>query len=256
MGQGLGTGSALEAREGRQDQPDALAPLRAGRRRGLREDDQCLQAGDRRRRRRDERIVRGHSAESIHRREHGLRPRHGVGPLFAAAPVPGEVHGSDRRRELSRQEVRRLDAVGRGLRQVRQQVDRHPDRDHGRPHELPHLLHGEGGLQGISRRTRPASSNCAARSKRTIRRPASHSATPRATPTPGCTGRSGRTAATSSTRTTRSSSTRPRPRKPSSSSSSSTRRSSRAPHRGTTRRTTRSSSPAISTSRRTASRST
>ena len=28
LGEGLGAGRALEAREGRQDQPDALAPLR------------------------------------------------------------------------------------------------------------------------------------------------------------------------------------------------------------------------------------
>ncbi len=43
----------------------------------------------------------------------GSGPRHGVGPLFAAAPVPAEVHGPDRRRQLSRQEVRRLGAGGR-----------------------------------------------------------------------------------------------------------------------------------------------
>ena len=43
LGEGLGAGRAVEAREGRQDQPDALAPLRGGRRRGLREDDRRLQ---------------------------------------------------------------------------------------------------------------------------------------------------------------------------------------------------------------------
>ena len=149
LGQGLGAGRALEARERRQDQPDALAPLRGGRRRGLREDDQRLQAGDRRRRRGDQRVVRGHPAEGLGCRQHRPGPRHGVGPLFAAAPVPGEVHGHDRRRQLPRQEVRRLGAGGGGLRQVRQQVDRHSGRDHRRPDELPHLLDGEGRLQGI-----------------------------------------------------------------------------------------------------------
>ena len=39
--------------------------------------------------------------------------------------------------------------VGRDLRQVGRQVDRHPGRDHRRPDELPHLVDGEGGLQGI-----------------------------------------------------------------------------------------------------------
>ena len=45
-------------------------------------------------------------------RQHRPGPRHVLGSLFAAAPVPAEVRRSHRRRRLSRQEVRRLGAVG------------------------------------------------------------------------------------------------------------------------------------------------
>jgi len=62
-----------------------------------------------------------------------------------------------------------------------------------------------------SRKTSRAFLKCARRSRRTIRRPALRLATPRATPTRGCTGCCGATAPIRSTRTTRSSSTRRRP---------------------------------------------
>ena len=159
----------------------------------------------------DERILRGHPAESVGDREYRPGPRHGVGTLFAAAPVPRKVHGPDRRRQLSRQEIRRLGTGCGSVWQVGQQVDRHPGRNHRRPDELPHLVDGKGGLQGIPEGLPGRSSNSAKRSRRTIRRPALRSVTPRATPTPGCTGRCGHMAATSSTRATRSSSTRRKP---------------------------------------------
>ena len=68
---------------------------------------------------------------------------------------------------------------------------------------------------------------------------ASRSATPRATPTPGCTGSCGVTAPTPSTRTTRSSSTRPRPPRRSNTARRCRTPSSPASRPGTTRPTTR-----------------
>src|ERR1700741_2495067 len=50
-------------------------------------------------------------AEGVGCRQHRAGAGHGLGPLLLAVPVPGQMHRHDRRRRLSRQEVRRLDAV-------------------------------------------------------------------------------------------------------------------------------------------------
>ncbi len=73
------------------------------------------------------RVLRGRAAEGVGRRQHRHRPGPVLGPLFAAASVPAEVHRRHRRRRLSRQEIRRLGAERGAIRQERQQVDRDPD---------------------------------------------------------------------------------------------------------------------------------
>ena len=57
----------------------------------------------------------------------GAGPGPVLGPLLAAPSLPAEMRRRDRRRRLSRQEIRRLGAERGDLRQERQQVDRHPD---------------------------------------------------------------------------------------------------------------------------------
>ena len=54
------------------------------------------------------RILRGRAAEGVGRRQYRRRPGYVLGPVFAAASVPAEMRRYDRRRRLSRQEIRRL----------------------------------------------------------------------------------------------------------------------------------------------------
>ena len=63
------------------------------------------------------RVVRRRAAEGFRRRQYRHRPGPVLGPLFAAAFVPAEMRRRHRRRRLSRQEVWRLGADGRDVRQ-------------------------------------------------------------------------------------------------------------------------------------------
>ena len=145
---------------------------------------------------------------------------------------------------------------GRGLRQVRQQVDRHPGRDHRRPDELPHLLDGEGRLQGIPEGHR--------RLPRTLQGAQEEQYAGRLRARPRL-GRRQHLAALGAVGARRQPGRQERQghhqlagdrRRRSNTSRRCTRTSSPARRRGTTRPTTRSSCRAICTSPRTASRST
>ena len=57
-------------------------------------------------------ILRGRAAEGLGRRQHRLGSRSRLGPAYAAAAVPDQSAEDERRRRLSRQEVRRLDRRG------------------------------------------------------------------------------------------------------------------------------------------------
>ena len=116
---------------------------------------------------------------------------------------PDKVRRRHRRRRLSGQEVRRLGADGRDLRQERRQVDRDSGRLQRQRHQLPPEHDREGGLQGDPEGHRRLPGADEGAEGEAARRAASRSAAPRATAMPGSTGRCGRTAATWSTRTTR-----------------------------------------------------
>ena len=134
LGQGLGASGAVEAREGRQDQPDALEPLRARpRTRPSTKMVAAFKAATGVDVRRDQRIVRGHPAEGLRRGEHRLRAWTSCWGLYTLPQLfPTKCMELTDVAELSRQEVRRLDAGGGGERQARQQVARHSGRDHRR----------------------------------------------------------------------------------------------------------------------------
>ena len=159
LGQGLGAERALEAGKGRQAVDAALEIFRAVGRRRLRQADRGLHQGDRREGRHLARVLRGRAAEGFGRRQHRHRPGPVLGPLFAAASVPAEVHRRHRRRRLSRQEIRRLGRQRGQVRQERQQVDRDPDLLLGRADELPHRGLEEGRLLEIPGQDSTPSSN-------------------------------------------------------------------------------------------------
>ena len=94
-------------------------------------------------------VLRGRAAEGLGRRQHRRRSGPVLGPLFAAASVPAEMRRCHRRRRLSRQEIRRLGAERRDIRQERQQVDRHSGLLQRQPDELPHRSVEEGRLLEI-----------------------------------------------------------------------------------------------------------
>ena len=142
-------GKPVEAGNGRDAQRAALEALRAGRGRRVHEDGRRLLEGDERQGQRLQREFRRHPAKGVGRRQHGAGARPRVGPILAAAAVPREVHQGERRRRLSRQEIRRLAALAGGLRQVQERLDRHSGRGQRRPTELPHLADEEGGLQDV-----------------------------------------------------------------------------------------------------------
>ena len=138
-----------KAGAGRQAHRDALEALRAGRRRRLQRHGRRLQDRDRHRDERVQRILRGRAAEGLGRRQHRLGPRSRLGPAHAAAAVPDQGAEDERRRRLSRQEIRRLDRRGAEDLQAGQRLARHSRRDHRRLHDLPQVGDREGRLQGI-----------------------------------------------------------------------------------------------------------
>ena len=73
-------------------------------------------------------VLRGRTAEGLGRRQHGRRPGSVLGALLAAPPVPAEMSRCVGRRRISRQEIWRLGAERRHLRQERRQMDRGADR--------------------------------------------------------------------------------------------------------------------------------
>ena len=133
----------------RQDQSAALEALRGGRGRRVHEDRRRLPEGHRRQGQRLQRILRRHPAQGVGRRQHRAGPGHGVGPAFAAAPVPRQVHRVDRRRRLSRQEVRRLGQSAEAYGKVGGKWIGIPVAINGGADQLPHRRVREGRLQGI-----------------------------------------------------------------------------------------------------------
>ena len=201
--QGLGTSLTVESRTRRQAHGDALEALRSCRGRCLQRHGRGFQDRHRHRDERIQRVVRGRAAEGLRGCQHraGSRPR--LGPAHAAAAISDQSAENERRRRLSRQEVRRLDRRGRCHLQAGQRLAWHSRGYHRRLHDLSQIGRRKSWIQGLPQGLPGLSSNCAKRSRRTTRRPASRSATPRAMPTVGCTGCCGVTAPTRSTRTTR-----------------------------------------------------
>ena len=150
--------------------------------------------GDRRRCQVDQRVARRRAAQGQCRGQHQPGPGHVLGPVLAAAPVPGQVRRGDRRRQLPRQEIRRLGSDRRDLRQERRQVDRDSRGLQRQRHQLPPEHDREGGLQGDPEGHRRLPRADEGAQGQVARRAASRSAAPPATATPGCTGRCGRKA--------------------------------------------------------------
>ncbi len=195
--------SPLEAREGRQAAAAALEALRAVRGRRLHGAGRRIHQGDRGAGHGAERVAGRRAAQGLGGGQHRPGPGHLLGPVLAAAPVPGQVHGRHRRRRLSRQEIRRLGRQRGHLRQVGQGLDRDPGGLQRQRHQLPPEHDREGGLQGDPEGHRGLHGTDEGAQGEERRRAASRSAAPRATAMPGCTGACGRSAATWSTRRTR-----------------------------------------------------
>ncbi len=140
---------ALEGRARRQAHRDALEALRAGGRRCVQCDGRGVQGGHRHRDERVQRILRGRAAEGLGCGQHRLRSRPRLGPAHAAAAVPHQSAEDERRRRLSRQEIRRLDRCGRQDLQAGQRLARHSRRDQRRLHDVPQVGARQGRLQGI-----------------------------------------------------------------------------------------------------------
>ncbi|MCL4746019.1 MAG: sn-glycerol-3-phosphate ABC transporter ATP-binding protein UgpC [Burkholderiaceae bacterium] len=146
--QGLGAMLAVEARKRRQAAADAMEAFRAVRRRRIPRDRRLVLQGYRLRGRRARRRLRRPPAQGIGGGQHRRGPGHVLGAALDAAPVPGQDARHQRRDGLPGQEVRRLGAACRDLRQGEGQVDLHAGHDQRQLHQLPQVLDRESRLQG------------------------------------------------------------------------------------------------------------
>ena len=94
-------------------------------------------------------ILRGRAAEGLRCRQYRFGHRSRLGPAHAAAAVPDQSAQDERRRRLSRQEVRRMDRRCRQDLQAGQRLARHPRRHRRRLHDLPQVGDRQGRFQGI-----------------------------------------------------------------------------------------------------------
>ena len=175
----------------------ALEALRGGRRRRLHQDHRRLHQGDRRQGQRSPtRVVRGHPAEGLRGRQYRRRARTWSGACTRCRISSRQVHRRDRRRRLSRQEIRRLGpGAPKPTARSGASGSRIPVAARRRLMNYRISAIEEGGLQEIPEGHAGFLELCQGAEEEQHARPASRSATPRATATAGALVLCGRTAA-------------------------------------------------------------